>query len=90
MKMCKVCITWPEHFMLLAYIYRYWIVASIAVAVILPMWLYHVDRDNGLKTRILELEAQVTACNDVRDLALSIEQTPSGSRTDAGRTLARR
>jgi hypothetical protein len=87
-------LTWPELLLALVVIYWRWLVGGAVAVAALLMILHHVGRDNHLKTELagvrLELQLEKQACSDVRDLAQAIEQTPTGSRTEAGRILARR
>jgi hypothetical protein len=65
------------------------ILGLIVAAAILWAALFHVGRDNDLKLRLATAQLQVNACAGIRDLATQIDNTPSGSRTEAGRLLAR-
>lgn len=65
-------------------------VSVLVVIAMAAICIHHADRDVQRDLRIAQLEAEAAACQGIRDLADSIDATPSGSRTEAGAILAGR
>ena len=70
-----------------------WWDLALGVAGILALFVAagrYLDTHGTQATELAQLRSQVAACSEIQDVARAIDNTPSGSRTDAGRTLAQR